>query len=99
MTGPARIFGPGGGMEAVLAAKQAGKICYIGFTGHKSPDMYLKMLETGFSHHFTFDAVQMPLNVMDAHYGSFEKNVLPVLLRHNIGVLEMKPMGCSGWWV
>jgi aryl-alcohol dehydrogenase-like predicted oxidoreductase len=92
-TDPERIFGPGGGMEAALAAKQAGKIRYIGFTGHKSPAMHLQMLETGFSHQFTFDAVQMPLNVMDAHYDSFEKKVLPVLLKHNIGVLGMKAMG------
>jgi predicted aldo/keto reductase-like oxidoreductase len=88
-----RIFGAGGGMEAVLEAKKAGKIRYIGFTGHKSPDIHLKMLETGFAHQFTFDAVQMPLNVMDAHYNSFEKKVLPVLVKHGIGVLGMKPMG------
>ncbi len=90
---PARIFGEGGGMEAALAAKKQGKIRYIGFTGHKSPDIHLKMLETGFAHQFTFDAVQMPLNVMDAHYDSFEKKVLPVLVKHDIGVLGMKPMG------
>ena len=53
------------------------------------------MLETAFAHQFTFDAVQMPLNVMDAHYDSFEKKVLPVLVKHNIGVLGMKPMGDS----
>ena len=92
-TDPARIFGEGGGMEAALAAKKQGKIRYIGFTGHKSPDIHLKMLETGFAHQFTFDAVQMPLNVMDAHYDSFEKKVLPVLVKHEIGVLGMKPMG------
>jgi len=92
-TDPARIFGEGGGMEAALAASKAGKIRYIGFTGHKSPDIHLKMLETGFAHQFTFDAVQMPLNVMDAHYDSFEKKVLPVLVKHEIGVLGMKPMG------
>ena len=90
---PERIFGAGGGMEAVLEAKKAGKIRYVGFTGHKSPDIHLKMLETGFAHQFSFDAVQMPLNVMDAHYNSFEKKVLPVLVKHGIGVLGMKPMG------
>jgi predicted aldo/keto reductase-like oxidoreductase len=90
---PDRIFAPGGGMEAVLEAKKQGKIRYIGFTGHKSPDIHLKMLNTGFAHQFTFDAVQMPLNVMDAHYDSFEKKVLPVLVQHDIGVLGMKPMG------
>src|SRR5947207_5805374 len=90
---PERIFAAGGGMEAVVAARKAGKVRYIGFTGHKSPDIHLKMLNTAFAHDFTFDAVQMPLNVMDAHYDSFEKKVLPVLVKHNIGVLGMKPMG------
>jgi uncharacterized protein len=94
-TDPERIFGPGGSIEAALAAKKAGKIRYIGFTGHKSPDIHLKMLETAFAHNFTFDSVQMPLNVMDAHFNSFEKKVLPVLVKHNIGVLGMKPMGDS----
>lgn len=93
LSDPDRIFGPNGAMEAFLAAKQAGKIRYIGFTGHKSPEIHLKMLETAFAQPFTFDAVQMPLNVMDAHYDSFEKRVLPVLLKHQIGVLGMKPMG------
>jgi len=92
-TDPARIMGAGGGMEAVLEAKKEGKVRYIGFTGHKSPDIHLKMLETAFAHQFTFDAVQMPLNVMDAHYNSFENKVLPVLVKHGIGVLGMKPMG------
>ncbi|HTS07964.1 MAG TPA: aldo/keto reductase [Candidatus Eisenbacteria bacterium] len=90
---PDRIFAKGGGMRAVLEAKRAGKIRFIGFTGHKSPDIHLKMLNTAFTHDFTFDAVQMPLNVMDAHYNSFEKKVLPVLVEHKIGVLGMKPMG------
>ena len=92
-TDPDRIFAKGGGMEAVLDAKKQGKIRYIGFTGHKSPDIHLKMLNTAFAHKFTFDAVQMPLNVMDAHFDSFEKKVLPVLVEHKIGVLGMKPMG------
>jgi predicted aldo/keto reductase-like oxidoreductase len=91
----ARIFAEGGSMEALLAARKQGKVRYIGFTGHKSPDIHLKMLETAFAHQFTFDSVQMPLNVMDAHYESFEKKVLPVLVKHNIGVLGMKPMGDS----
>ena len=94
-TDPDRIFAAGGGMEAVLEARKQGKIRYIGFTGHKSPDIHLKMLETAFAHKFSFDAVQMPLNVMDAHYDSFEKKVLPVLVEHQIGVLGMKPMGDS----
>src|SRR6202047_4274205 len=74
-TDPERIFAQGGGMEAALAAKKQGKIRYIGFTGHKSPDIHLKMLQTAAAHQFTFDTVQMPLNVMDAHYDSFEKKV------------------------
>jgi predicted aldo/keto reductase-like oxidoreductase len=94
-TDPARIFGEGGSMEAALAARKEGKIRYIGFTGHKNPDIHLKMLETAFAHQFLFDTVQMPLNVMDAHYESFEKKVLPGLMKHNIGVLGMKPMGDS----
>ena len=87
------IFAAGGAMEAVLEAKRAGKVRYIGFTGHKSPEIHLKTLATAASHHFHFDAVQMPLNVMDAHYQSFEKKVLPVLVEQEIGVLGMKPMG------
>src|SRR5229473_31981 len=93
MSDPDRIFAAGGAMEAALEAKKAGKIRYIGFTGHKSPNVHLKMLETAANHHFRFDSVQMPLNVMDAHYNSFEKNVLPVLVKNDIGVLGMKPMG------
>ncbi len=93
MSDPDRIFGPDGAMEAALEAQKMGKIRYIGFTGHKSPEIHLKMLETGFAHGFTFDTVQMPLNIMDAHYESFEKRVLPILIKHEIGVLGMKPMG------
>jgi predicted aldo/keto reductase-like oxidoreductase len=93
MNDPDRIFAAGGGMEAALEAKKAGKIRYIGFTGHKSPEMHLKMLDTAAKHQFQFDSVQMPLNVMDAHYESFEKKVLPVLVKNQIGVLGMKPMG------
>ena len=93
MDDPDRIFAAGGAMEAVLEAKKAGKLRYIGFTGHKSPAVHLKMLATAESHQFRFDTVQMPLNVMDAQYDSFEKNVLPVLVKNDIGVLGMKPMG------
>ena len=93
MEDPERVFAAGNGMEAVVEAQKAGKVRYIGFTGHKSPDMHLKMLETADAHHFHFDAVQMPLNVMDAHYNSFGKKVLPVLVKKEIGVLGMKPMG------
>jgi aryl-alcohol dehydrogenase-like predicted oxidoreductase len=93
MDDPDRVFVTGGAMEAALEAKKAGKIRYIGFTGHKSPDIHLKMLNTAASHQFHFDSVQMPLNVMDAHYDSFEKRVLPVLVKNDIGVLGMKPLG------
>ncbi|WP_081865578.1 aldo/keto reductase [Chondromyces apiculatus] len=93
MEDPARCFGPGGTMEALLAAKKAGKIRYIGFTGHKDPAIHLAMLKLGFDNGFTFDTVQMPLNVMDPHYKSFERQVLPVLTEHQIGVLGMKPLG------
>jgi predicted aldo/keto reductase-like oxidoreductase len=93
MDDPDRVFAAGGAMKAALEAKKAGKIRYIGFTGHKSPDIHLKMLDIAARHQFRFDTVQMPLNVMDAHYDSFEKKVLPVLVKDNIGVLGMKPMG------
>jgi len=65
---PDRIFGPGGALDAALDAKKTGKIRYIGFTGHKSPDIHLLMLKTASDHGFTFDTVQMPLNVMDHHF-------------------------------
>ena len=90
---PERVFGEGGCMEAVMKARKAGKVRFIGFTGHKSPDIHLKMLATASKHDFKFDAVQMPLNVMDAHFNSFEKRVLPVLTKDGVGVLGMKPMG------
>src|ERR1700721_3538386 len=95
-TDPDRIFAEGGAMEAVLEAQKAGKIRFIGFTGHKSPDIHLKMLATASQHKFTFDAVQMPLNVMDAHFEGFETKVYPVLLLSDTGVLGMKPMGAHG---
>jgi predicted aldo/keto reductase-like oxidoreductase len=95
MTDPERIFAPGGGMEAVLEAQRVGKVRYIGFTGHKNPAMHLHMLETAAAHQFHFDAVQMPLNAMDAHYESFGQKVLPVLVKNEIGVLGMKPMGAG----
>ena len=90
---PDRIFGPGGAMEAFLDAKKAGKLRHIGFTGHKDPHVHLYMLQVADAHGFHFDTVQMPLNVMDAHFRSFGKLVLPELVKHNIGVLGMKSMG------
>jgi len=88
-----RIFAPGGAIDAALEARKAGKIRFIGFTGHKSPAVHLKMLQTAFDHGFIFDAVQMPLNVMDAHFDSFERKVIPLLQKHNIGILGMKALG------
>ena len=90
---PDRIFAEGGAFEAVMEAKKAGKLRFIGFTGHKDPMVHLRMLETAAGHNFRFDTVQMPLNVMDAHFRSFEKQVLPKLLQDGIGVLGMKSMG------
>ncbi len=90
---PDRIFGDGGAQEAMLEARKAGKIRYIGFTGHKDPFIHLRMLEMAESNDFHFDAVQMPLNVMDAHFRSFEDQVLPVLLKNEIGVEAMKTFG------
>lgn len=92
---PDRIFAPGGAMEAVVEAQKAGKIRHIGFTGHKNPLIHLQMLETATQNGFRFDTVQMPLNVMDAHFRSFEHQVLPVLVKNNIGVLGMKSIGES----
>ena len=93
MADPERIFGSDGAIEALIKAKKAGKIRFIGFSGHKNPDIHLKMLQAAKENGFLFDTVQMPLNVMDAHFKSFEKKVLPVLQKNNIGVLGMKPIG------
>jgi predicted aldo/keto reductase-like oxidoreductase len=89
---PHRIFDEEGANAALLEAKRAGKLRYIGFTGHKDPHIHLHTLEVARENGFTFDAVQMPLNVMDAHYRSFEKLVLPALGQLHIGVLGMKSM-------
>jgi aryl-alcohol dehydrogenase-like predicted oxidoreductase len=88
-----RIFAPGGAMEAFVAAREVGKIRFIGFTGHKDPHIHLYMLDKARKRGFHFDTVQMPLNVMDAHFRSFEKSVLPVAVASGIGVLGMKSMG------
>ncbi len=93
MTDPERAFASDGVIGTLQAAKKAGKIRHIGFTGHKDPAIHLHMLATARKAGFTFDTVQMPLNVMDAHYKSFEQAVLPVLVQHGIGVLGMKSMG------
>jgi aryl-alcohol dehydrogenase-like predicted oxidoreductase len=93
MEDPDRIFAAGGAMEAMQDAKKAGKVRFIGFTGHKDPAIHLRMLQIASEHQFHFDAVQMPLNVMDAHFRSFERQVLPELVKDGIGVLGMKPIG------
>jgi aryl-alcohol dehydrogenase-like predicted oxidoreductase len=90
---PHRIFHESGANAALVEAKKSGKLRYIGFTGHKDPRIHLYMLELAKQNYFKFDAVQMPLNVMDAHYRSFEKLVLPELLKEKIGVLGMKSIG------
>ncbi len=90
---PDRFFAAGGALEALVAAKQAGKIRYIGFTGHKDPFIHLRMLDEAQQHRFHFDSCQMPLNVMDAHFRSFAHQVVPRLVAEGIGVLGMKPMG------
>ena len=92
---PDRIFAPGGALEAAVAARQAGKIRYIGFTGHKDPHIHLRMLEIADQHNFHFDTVQMPINVMDAHFRSFTREVMPVAIKKGIGVLAMKTFGDS----
>ncbi len=88
-----RIFDEDGALAAVRAAQRAGKVRYIGFTGHKSAEIHLQMLEAAERHGLRLDAVQMPLNVMDAHLDGFEKKVLPELLLRRVGVLGMKPLG------
>lgn len=90
---PDRIFAEGGAQEAVLAARKAGKIRYIGFTGHKDPIVHLRMLQIASEHGFHFDSVQMPLNVMDAHFRSFQHQVVPVLVKEQVAILGMKTFG------
>jgi predicted aldo/keto reductase-like oxidoreductase len=93
MEDPDRAFAEGGAIEALKEAKQSGKCRYLGFTGHKDPTIHLRMLEAAAKHDFHFDTVQLPLNVMDAHFRSFERQVLPKLVEQGIGVLGMKSMG------
>ena len=90
---PDRVFAEGGAMEAFEEARKAGKLRFIGFTGHKDPRIHLQMLEVAAQRGFHFDSVQMPLNVMDAHFRSFAHLVLPYLVAQNIGVLGMKTFG------
>lgn len=92
MEDPDRYFAPGGAHEAVMAAKKAGKIRYIGFTGHKDPLVHLRMLDVAAQHNFHFDAAQMPLNVLDYHFRSFAHQVVPRLVKEGTAVLGMKPL-------
>ncbi len=93
MEDPDRIFAKGGAAEAAMKARDAGKIRYIGFTGHKDPAVHLRMFEVADKNKFHFDTVQMPVNVMDAHFRSFTKQVIPVAVQHGTGVLAMKTFG------
>ena len=93
MEDPDSIFKEGGAMEAVVEAKKQGKVRFIGFTGHKDPLMHLRMLEVARENGFHFDTVQMPINVMDAHFRSFSSQVLPVLIKEKIAPLAMKTFG------
>src|SRR6266566_6724873 len=89
---PHRIFHDEGANAALVEARQAGKLRYIGFTGHKDPRVHLYMLEVADKYGFKFDTVQMPLNLMDAHYRSFSREVVPELVKREIGILGMKSM-------
>ena len=93
MEDPDRFFAADGPLEALREAKKAGKIRYIGFTGHKDPAVHVRMLDVADAHGFTFDSCQMPLNPMDAHFRSFEKQVVPRLVKKGTAVLGMKSMG------
>ena len=86
------IFRPDGAIEAAVAAREAGKVRFIGFTGHKSPHILARML----AQDFDWDTCQMPVNVLDAHYRSFQKETLPVLQERGIGVIGMKSLGGRG---
>ncbi len=86
---PALVFAPDGMIEVLEEAKKSGKTRFVGFTGHKDPEIHLAMLKNG----YPWDAVQMPVNAFDPHYRSFVRNVLPVLKERKIGVLAMKTMG------
>lgn len=92
---PDRIFAEGGAMEALYEAKKAGKIRFIGFTGHKDPHIHLYMLDVAAKHGFHFDAAQLPLNLMDAHFRSFARGVVPRLVQEGVAVLGMKSL-CGG---
>jgi uncharacterized protein len=92
MGDPEQAFQPGNVMDVLQQAKKEGKIRFIGFTGHKSPEIHLHMIETADQHGFTFDTVQMPINALDEHYDSFQQKVIPVAQRHGMAIIGMKPL-------
>jgi uncharacterized protein len=92
MSDPEQAFRPGNVIDVLQQARKEGRIRFIGFTGHKSPDMHLHMIETADKHGFTFDTVQMPVNALDEHYDSFAHKVIPVAQKHGIAILGMKPL-------
>jgi predicted aldo/keto reductase-like oxidoreductase len=92
MTDPELAFQPGNVVDVLIQAKKDGKIRFIGFTGHKSPEMHLNMINVADKHGFVFDTVQMPVNALDEHYDSFGQKVIPVARAHGMAVLGMKPL-------
>jgi uncharacterized protein len=92
MGDPEQAFQPGNIVEVLQQARKEGKIRYIGFTGHKSPNIHLHMIETADKHGFTFDTVQMPVNALDEHYESFCQKVIPQAQKRGMAVLGMKPL-------
>jgi aryl-alcohol dehydrogenase-like predicted oxidoreductase len=90
-----RLFAEGGGMEAMQAAQKAGKVRFIGFTGHKDPAVHLRVLAVASDYGFHFDVLQMPLNIMDAHFRSFARQVAPQAMKEGVGIVSMKPLGDS----
>jgi uncharacterized protein len=89
---PAKYFARGGAVEALDKARQQGKVRFVGFTGHKSPDLHLEML----AHDYPWDSCQLPLNCFDASFRSFERRVLPELNRRGIAPIGMKSLGGDG---
>jgi predicted aldo/keto reductase-like oxidoreductase len=92
MTDPEQAFRPGYVVDVLQQMRKEGKVRFIGFTGHKSPEMHLNMIETADKHGFTFDTVQMPVNALDEHYDSFGQKVIPVAQKHGMAILGMKPL-------
>src|ERR1700744_246606 len=89
---PEQAFQSGNVIEVLKQARQEGKIRFIGFTGHKSPELHLHMIETADKHGFVFDSVQMPVNALDQHFDSFQQKVIPVAQKHGMAILGMKPL-------